>query len=138
MIFDISFSFSPKILALSSQKVLAQDTTTSTPSKEFQDLESKSFGKDAEGKTIALQDKSTINTLAQTFYIYLSRLVLLASILAGIIGGYMYMYSSGDPKKIQTAKDIIYSALLGIIAVAFAYTFFNVMLPPPPVTPPTP
>ncbi len=121
----ISFSFSPKTVVPYNQRVLAAEST------EFKNIEDKGFN-----KGVAQKDRPTINTLAGAFYTYLSRLVLLASVLAGIIGGYMYMYSSGDPKKIQTAKDIIYSALLGVIAVAFAYTFFNVILPQNP--PPTP
>lgn len=109
----VSFATSPASSGpLSIRNVLAADTGVS---QEFQNLEN--------------QNEPVIGDLAQTFYIYLSRLVLLVSILAGVIGGYMYMTSSGDPKKIQTAKDIIYSALLGVLAVAFAYTFFNVILP---------
>mgnify|MGYP001595731195 CR=1 FL=1 len=66
-----------------------------------------------------------LTTLINYLYITLSWVTLTASVIAGLIGAYMYMASGGDPKKITTAKDIVVRAAIGMLVVALAYTFFQ-------------
>ncbi|MFA7308968.1 MAG: hypothetical protein WC045_02740 [Patescibacteria group bacterium] len=65
----------------------------------------------------------------QVFYRYLSIITLIAALLSGIIGSYMYMTSSGNPEKIGKAREIIVNSIIAIIVVAFAYAFFNILSP---------
>ena len=71
----------------------------------------------------------TLTQFLQTFYIYLSRFTLLASFLMIVLAIYVYMTSSGDTKKIGKAREYLTSAIIGMVAVAFAYTFFEILNP---------
>ena len=44
-----------------------------------------------------------------------------------IYGGYNFMFSGGDPKKAQAAKDIITTALIGFIIIFIAYWMTNII-----------
>jgi len=71
----------------------------------------------------------TLSDFLRTFYIYLSRFTLLASFLMIVLAIYVYMTSNGDTKKIGKAKEYLTSAIIGMVAVAFAYTFFEILNP---------
>lgn len=56
------------------------------------------------------------------------RLVTLAASLAGIIflimlivGGFKYLFASGDPKKTEAAKGTLTAAFLGVILIVTSY-----------------
>jgi len=70
-----------------------------------------------------------LKDFTKIFYIYLSRIILALAILSGILGGYMYMTSGGNPDGVKSAKEMIYGAVTGVMAVAFAYTFFEILSP---------
>lgn len=42
-------------------------------------------------------------------------------------GGYQLMTSGGDPKKVQTAKQNIINAIMGIIIMIFAYWIVQIV-----------
>ena len=46
-----------------------------------------------------------------------------------IYAGFQYMMASGDDKKITTAKDMIWSAIIGIIIIIGAYAIWNLIFP---------
>lgn len=71
----------------------------------------------------------TFTDFLKQFYLYLSRFTMLASFLMVVLAIYVYMTSNGEPKKIGKAKEYLYSAIIGLVAVAFAYTFFEILNP---------
>lgn len=46
-----------------------------------------------------------------------------------IYAGFQYMMAQGDDKKISAAKDMIWSAIIGIIIVIGAYAIWNLIFP---------
>lgn len=45
-----------------------------------------------------------------------------AAVLMIVIGGFEWMTSAGDPSKIGSAKEKIYSAILGLVIIGLAET----------------
>ncbi|MBI2448284.1 hypothetical protein HYV44_01850 [Candidatus Microgenomates bacterium] len=123
-IFLLFFVFTLFLVALSTlalpTSILAADTPTAD--ENLQEIEKANRDKDASGS-------NTLTNFVKVFYAILSRIVILAALLAGVIGGYIYMSSSGNPEKIGQAKDIITRAILGLVVVALAYAFFRIIAP---------
>lgn len=68
------------------------------------------------------------------FEVIFARFIQLAAALAGMIllvmlmwGGFMWMTSSGDPKKTEAARGAITSALLGLVLIVGSYVILNLI-----------
>ncbi|WKZ30586.1 MAG: hypothetical protein QY314_02305 [Candidatus Dojkabacteria bacterium] len=57
-------------------------------------------------------------------------LPLLSILFVGLIvyGGYTYMMSQGDPKKVEQARGIIVNAVIGIAIVLFAFVIRAIII----------
>lgn len=58
--------------------------------------------------------------------------VQLAGLLAIMMitaGGFMWMTAGGQPGRVETAKDMVRSALLGLLLALFAYTILQTINP---------
>lgn len=49
------------------------------------------------------------------------------AVLMIVIGGFEWMISAGDPQKIASAKEKIYSAIFGLIIIALATTIASLV-----------
>jgi len=88
------------------------------------------YGQGVPGSSdVKVGDSTTLGELTKRFYEYLSGMIVILAILMTIIAAYMYRTSSGDPKKVGRAKEIVYGAIAGLVAVAFAYIFFQIINP---------
>lgn len=65
--------------------------------------------------------RAVITRVLQTV---LGLLALLAVIMI-IIGGLIWMTAAGNEDKVETAKKIIYSAVIGLIVILFAYSIVS-------------
>lgn len=52
---------------------------------------------------------------------------LIIAVLMIIIGGYYWLFSAGDPKKIASGRKIIFSALIGVVVVTMAKGVVNLL-----------
>lgn len=50
------------------------------------------------------------------------------SLLMFVWGGFQYLSSAGDDKKVQKGKDTIKNAVIGIFIILFAYTFVTAII----------
>ena len=78
---------------------------------------------------------ATVNDTITTVINILSVLVGVVSVIMLIIGGLRYVISNGDPAKVNTAKDTILYAIIGLVIVASAqgiaqFTLNKVTQPP--------
>jgi len=71
---------------------------------------------------------------ASAFVGIISNVIGVMTIIAGIwfifqfiIGGYGFMAAGGDPKKMETARAKITSALIGLIVVVAAYAIIHLL-----------
>ncbi len=44
-----------------------------------------------------------------------------------IVGGYKYLISGGDPKKLEAAKGTLTSAFLGLVLIVASYIILNII-----------
>lgn len=54
-------------------------------------------------------------------------IAIAAAVLMIVWGGFEWMTSAGDPAKISSAKERIYSAILGLIIIALASTIAAIL-----------
>lgn len=71
----------------------------------------------------------TFVSFIKEFYLYLSRITFWASFLMVVLGIYIYMTSGGDAGKIKKSREYLTNAVIGLVAVALAYTFFEIINP---------
>ncbi len=64
--------------------------------------------------------RSGINSLIQTTINIISWIVGIISVIMIIIGGLKYIMSTGDSQKVDSAKNTILYAVIGLVIVAFA------------------
>jgi len=72
----------------------------------------------------------TIDCFKIVFWNLVSALVLFVGLIAlvmFIIGGYKFMNSSGDPKKLESAKHNFTYGLLGLSIVLLAFLIVNII-----------
>jgi hypothetical protein len=50
------------------------------------------------------------------------------ALLMFVWGGFQYLWSAGDPKKVDKGKETLKNAVLGIVIIFFAYTFVNTLI----------
>lgn len=53
--------------------------------------------------------------------------IIAIAILLMVLAGYIYMTAGGDGGRVQTAKDMIYSALLGLTVALVSYLLLNII-----------
>lgn len=50
------------------------------------------------------------------------------ALLMFVWGGFQYLWSGGDPKKVEKGKETLKNAVLGIVIIFFAYTFVSAII----------
>lgn len=50
------------------------------------------------------------------------------ALLMFVWGGFQYLWSGGDPKKVDKGKETLKNAALGIAIIFLAYTFVNALI----------
>lgn len=50
------------------------------------------------------------------------------ALLMFVWGGFQYLWSGGDPKKVEKGKETLKNAVLGIVIIFFAYTLVNTLI----------
>lgn len=53
---------------------------------------------------------------------WIRNIAVIGAVLMIVIGGFQWMISAGDPGKIASAKEKVYSAVFGLIIIALATT----------------
>ncbi len=84
---------------------------------------------------------ATVDTLLGSILGYLQTLIVAVALVFLLIGGFLYITSSGDSGRIDTAKNNIFYALiglaLGIAAPAFIRQIYDILGAAAPVVPGT-
>jgi hypothetical protein len=70
--------------------------------------------------TIGNVQATSPDTLVKLVFDYSTAVAGLCAFIAFIIGGAVYLFSAGNPSKVEDAKDRLLHALLGFLLVAFA------------------
>ncbi|MBU0634710.1 MAG: pilin, partial [Candidatus Omnitrophica bacterium] len=63
---------------------------------------------------------NNVKDVANSILTRLKDIVAVLAVLFIVIGGLMYIFSSGDEKKIETAKKIVTGAVIGLAIVLIA------------------
>ncbi|OGL62694.1 hypothetical protein A3C09_02330 [Candidatus Uhrbacteria bacterium RIFCSPHIGHO2_02_FULL_47_44] len=50
------------------------------------------------------------------------------ALLMFVWGGFQYLWSGGDPKKVEKGKETLKNAVLGIVIIFFSYTLVNTLI----------
>lgn len=50
------------------------------------------------------------------------------ALLMFVWGGFQYLWSAGDPKKVDKGKETLKNAVLGIVIIFFAFTLVNALI----------
>ena len=50
------------------------------------------------------------------------------ALLMFVWGGFQYLWSGGDPKKVEKGKETLKNAVLGIVIIFFSYTLVNTII----------
>jgi hypothetical protein len=74
-------------------------------------------------------EQNTFPTYVQAIYKFAVWAVAIASLLMVSIGGFMYFTSAGNNSKMEQAKNVIYDALYGLIAVLVAWVVLHTINP---------
>ena len=67
---------------------------------------------------------ATIGCLEILFKNFVQSLIAFAAVALFImllVGGYKFLFSAGDPKKLESARGTITSAIVGIVIMSLAY-----------------
>ena len=110
-----------------SQPILAAETIT--PAQNNIQLAATTATENFSNSSEANAQSITLPIFLKTFYYFLSRITLLLSFLMVILAIYVYMGSNGDAKKLTKSKEYLSGAIIGLAAVALAYTFFEILNP---------
>jgi hypothetical protein len=76
----------------------------------------------------ALDPRPDIQSAFNTLYNILLPLSILVGLVLLGINGYGLMTSDGDPRKVQTAKEGIFSAVTGLAFVILAMVIYNLII----------
>ncbi len=83
----------------------------------------------AQGKNAVCQAKGDdLNTTMKKVINMLLYIVGLVSVISIIIGGILYTTSVGDQSKIQTAKNTIMYAVIGLVVAILAFAIVNFVI----------
>ena len=87
--------------------------------------------KDKDGKEISTaNDVATLNCVPAVFLNIVSALLVFAGLTAlvmFILGGFKYMNSAGDPKKLEGARNTLIYGIIGLLIVLFSFLIINVI-----------
>lgn len=50
------------------------------------------------------------------------------ALLMFVWGGFQYLWSGGDPKKVEKGKETLKNAMLGIVIIFFSYTLVTALI----------
>lgn len=76
---------------------------------------------DSTGKLAVLKQTTDIDQSVAAIVGQILAYVGVAFLILMIYGGILWMFSQGDSKKLEKARDIILNAIIGMIIVFFAY-----------------
>ncbi len=71
---------------------------------------------------------TSVNDLAKNVTNLLLYIVGIVAVIMMIIGGFLYITSSGDPSRTKSAKDTILYAVIGIVVALLAYAIVNFVI----------
>ncbi len=87
--------------------------------------------KDKDGNVISTaKDVATLNCVPAVFLNIISALLVfagLAALVMFILGGFKYMNSAGDPKKLEGARNTLIYGIIGLLIVLFSFLTINVV-----------
>lgn len=69
-------------------------------------------------------NQASLNTILNTVYLWAG----IIAVLMIVIGGLLYVLSNGDANRIQTAKNTLLYAVIGLVVVMFAFTITQVVI----------
>ncbi len=73
---------------------------------------------------------ATLNCIPAVFLNIVSALLVfagLAALVMLILGGFKYMNSAGDPKKLEGARNTLIYGIIGLMIVLFSFLIINVL-----------
>ena len=76
------------------------------------------------GKDVDLGQKDLKESVAGVINIALGLLGLIAVVLV-VVGGFMWMTAAGNEEKIEKAKQLLFSALVGLVIIVAAWSIAN-------------
>ncbi len=82
------------------------------------------------GKACLDNGVATLNCIPAVFLNILNALLMFAGLTALaliIFSGYKYIHSGGDPKNLESARNTIIFALVGLIVVLFAFAIRSII-----------
>ncbi|MFA7662358.1 MAG: hypothetical protein WCX88_00375 [Patescibacteria group bacterium] len=85
------------------------------------------YGLDVAAEAAGLKD-GKINDWRDIFVVVINGVLMLLGFLSlsiTIYGGFMWMSSAGDEKKVATAKDIIKAGVIGLIVILLSLAITN-------------
>lgn len=80
------------------------------------------------GKKTSFEDIATIQGLECVFYNILQIIVFIAGLgffIMFIVGGYQYLFSTGDQKKVAAASSTLTMAIIGIIGIILSWIIMS-------------
>ena len=76
------------------------------------------------GNNLDLGKKDLKDSVAGVINIALGLLGLIAVVLV-VIGGFIWMTAAGNEEKIETAKNLLFAALIGLVIIVTAWSIAN-------------
>jgi len=76
------------------------------------------------GNNLDLGKEDLKNSVAGVINIALGLLGLIAVVLV-VVGGFMWMTAAGNEEKIEKAKQLLFSALVGLVIIVAAWSIAN-------------
>ena len=76
-----------------------------------------------------LNTNQNLNEIIAWFYYFIVAIAGIAAFFALIVGGFEWLTSAGSPSKVTSAKDRMFSAMLGLIIILASYLILQVINP---------
>lgn len=93
----------------------------------FQEIINKAFPGYSPGKVDVTKANLTIGEIINALVPYIFALAGLALLLILIWGGFEFMTSAGDPKKMEAAKGKLTNAVIGFIIIFIAFWLVQIL-----------
>lgn len=78
----------------------------------------------------AIKDVATIESLESLFSNAITAIVSLSAValfLMLVIGGFSFLYSGGDQKKLEQARGTLTNAIIGLVVIVSAYLILRIV-----------
>ena len=77
----------------------------------------------------SVNTNQNLNELVAWFYYFIVGIAGIAAFFALIMGGFEWLTSTGNPSRVSSAKDRMFSAMLGLIIILASYLILQVINP---------